>query len=131
MPFALLIVGLLLVVTGARDTYADAGKLIVGDLTGPNNFTYWLLAFGALGAVGYSETLRPFARAFMVLIFLAMLLHNRGAFNQFGQAIKQGPTTGTGSVTGLKIGPLTINTTAFDKLNTAIASFSKLASLAA
>lgn len=125
MPFALVTIGLLLIVTGARDTYSDAGKLFVSELTGPNNFTYWLLAFGALGSLGYNETLRPFARGFMVLIFLSMVLRNRGVFDQFGKAIKQGPSTGSGNQPKI-FGSFAFNTAPFDKFKNAVDSFGKL-----
>ena len=92
MPFALIIVGLLLIVTGARDTYKQFGTMLVGDFTGEGNFTYWLAAFGALGALGYNDTLRPFARGFMALILISMVIRNGGFFDQFGKALKEGPT---------------------------------------
>lgn len=118
MPFALLIIGILLIVTGANDTYKDAGKLLVGDFVGPGNFTYWILAFGALGAIGYNDTLRPFSRGFMVLIFIALIVRNGGFFDKFGQAIGQG-TSGT-----------SLNSTATNSTNTVVSLASSAASLA-
>lgn len=93
MPFALVIIGLLLIVTGANDNYKKFGALLAGDFTGPGNFSYWLLTFGTLGAIGYNQTMRPFARAFMLLIFLALIVRNGGFFDKFGAAIKAGPET--------------------------------------
>jgi hypothetical protein len=100
MPFALIIIGLLLVVTGANDTYKQTGSLLVGDLTGPGNFTYWILAFGSLGAIGYNETLRPFSRAFMVLIFVALIVRNGGFFDKFSKAIGTNSTASGGVASG-------------------------------
>lgn len=91
MGFILTTGGLLLIVTGSRDTYALFGKQVVSDFTGPGNFTYWLVALGALGALGYVPALRNFSRAFMVLVFISMLLANRGVFAQLTQALQLGP----------------------------------------
>lgn len=92
MPFALVTIGLLMVVTGVKNTYADFGAQLKSDFTGPGNFTYWMLAIGAIGAMGYSTTLRPFANAFAALVILALFLSNRGFFAKLQSAIAAGPT---------------------------------------
>jgi len=91
MPFFLVTIGLLMIVSGARDTYSAFGKQLVSDFTGPQNFTYWLVALGALGFVGYAPQLRSFSRAFMALVIIAMVLANGGVFAKFTQALQQGP----------------------------------------
>jgi len=91
MPFALVTIGLLMIVTGARNTFGAMGRQIAGDFTGPGNFTYWLLSIGTVGAVGYAAPMRKFSIMFMTLILLAMVLAHKGFFNQFYAAIKQGP----------------------------------------
>lgn len=91
MPFALITIGLILVITGARNTYAAFGREIASEFTGPGNFTWWLLAFGAIGSLGYIEQLRFFSRAFMALVLISMVLKNGGVFNQVTQALQQGP----------------------------------------
>jgi hypothetical protein len=96
MPFALILIGLLMVVSGARDTYKELGAELTDDFTGPNNFTYWVLAFGSVGALGYVPQLRNFSRTFMALMIIAMLLANQrgqggGFFESFMSAIQSGP----------------------------------------
>lgn len=91
MPFILVITGLLMIVTGARNTFGAFGKQVAGDFTGPGNFTYWMLSVGAVGAVGYAQPLRKFSIMFMTLILLAMILAHGGFFDQFYAAIKAGP----------------------------------------
>lgn len=91
MPYALIVVGLILVITGARNTYADFGRTLAGDFTGPNNFTYWLAALGIVGSLGYIDQLRMFSRAFMALILLSMVLKNGGVFNKVQEALRAGP----------------------------------------
>lgn len=87
MPFALIIIGLLLVVTGFQNTYKQFGNQIANDFTGKNNFLYWVIALGVIGAVGYVKELQSFSRAFMVLIIVSIFLSNKGFFNQFQNAI--------------------------------------------
>lgn len=91
MPFALVTIGLLMIVSGSRDTYAAFGKELVSDFTGPGNFTYWIVALGAVGALGYAPQFRTFSRMFMALIVVAMVLRNGGVFDKFSEALAQGP----------------------------------------
>lgn len=92
MPFALVFIGLVLIVTGAKDTYQQLGKELTGDFTGTNNFTYWLASMGAVGAVGYVDALRPVSRLFLALILIAMVLRNGGVFQNLQAALAAGPT---------------------------------------
>jgi hypothetical protein len=91
MPFALVLIGLILIVSGARNTHTALGRQLASDFTGPGNFVYWVLAIGSVGALGYIPELRSFSRWFMVLIIVAMVIRNGGFFDKFREAINQGP----------------------------------------
>lgn len=91
MPFALVIIGLVLVVTGAKDTYQQFGRQVSSDFTGEGNFTWWLVSLGAVGSLGYIPALRPFSRMFLVLIVIAMVIKNGGFFDQLTSALQAGP----------------------------------------
>lgn len=91
MPFALVIVGLILVITGVKGTQAALAAELKEDLTGDNNFTWWILAIGTIGALGYISAFRSFSRWFMALIIISMLLANRGFFSQLEEAFRSGP----------------------------------------
>ena len=93
MPFALVTVGLILVITGVRDTYAALGSQVKSDFTGQGNFMYWIAALGIVGSVGYIDRLRGFANMFMALIIIAMVLKNGGVFAQFKSALANGPVS--------------------------------------
>lgn len=100
MAFVLTVVGLLMIVTGAKGTYAQFGSQVASDFTGPGNFTYWIAAIGSIGALGYIDTLRTFSRYFMALILISMVLANKGFFTKFTEALKTGPIApqgGTGT----------------------------------
>lgn len=82
MPFALLVIGAVLLVTAFKGTYSDFGAQLKSDLTGQGattGFLVWILAIGAVGAIGYSPVFRTPARMLLALIILAMLLSTKGA----------------------------------------------------
>lgn len=91
MPFALIVIGLIMIVTGARGTYRQFAAQITADFTGPGNFLYWIIGLGVVGAVGYIDSLRTFSRLFMTLILISMVLANQGFFAKLQQAINSGP----------------------------------------
>lgn len=106
MPFALVTIGLLLVITGFQNTYSQLGHQVGKDFTGEGNFTYWIIALGIVGLLGYNDTLKPFSRAFMALIIVVIFLSNKGFFSQINPAIASGTSTaplpagGTGGIGG-------------------------------
>lgn len=83
-----------MIVTGGRGTYAQFASQVAKDFTGPpgQNFTYFIVGIGAVGAVGYFEPLKTISRLFMVLIIIVIFLSNKGFFQQFQNALKSGPT---------------------------------------
>lgn len=87
MPFALVFIGLIMIVAGARDTHAALGKELIEDFTGPGNFLYWFAAIGALGALGAIPQFRGFSRWFMALVIIAMVIRNGGFFDKLSEAL--------------------------------------------
>lgn len=91
MPYLLVIIGTILLVTGAKNTYLQFGAQLRSDLTGPNNFLMYAAALGIVGAAGYVEPLRKFSHYFMALILISLVLANRGFFAKFSEAWNAGP----------------------------------------
>lgn len=98
MSFALLIIGIVLLVSAIRNTQAGLVAVLRSDFTGPNNFTYWVIALIVIGAIGYVDKLKPLSDGLLVLIIVALFLSKGGFFNQFQSALKT--TTGK---TGLNL----------------------------
>lgn len=101
MPFALLIIGLWLLIAGVRNTQDTLFLLIKGDFTGSDNFIFWFLAILIVGAIGYIPKLKPISVGFLVLILVVLFLKKGsssgvggGFFQQFFTGI-QGTTTGS------------------------------------
>ena len=84
-----------MIVTGARNTYADFGKQVATDFTGDGaqaGFVWWIVALGAVGAVGYIKELQTLSRTFLALIMVSFILKNGSVFQELDAAIKAGPT---------------------------------------
>lgn len=101
MPFALILIGLILIIAAARGTLGRLGELLKEDLTGNSNFLYWIVAIGIVGMIGYAKSAEKFSRAFLALILLAMILRNgKGFFSQLMDSLKvinAGTSSGSGS----------------------------------
>jgi hypothetical protein len=86
MPFVFAIFGVVLIVSGVRGTVTGSNPnlvdLVKSDLTGQPNYTEWMVAILAVGAVGYIDDLKELSRAFMTLIVIGLLLSNKGFFSE-------------------------------------------------
>lgn len=115
MPFALLIVGTVLVIAAARNTQSQLFTLVEGDFTGSGNFIYWVTAILIIGAVGYIEKLKGLSDAFLALVILVLFLTKGnpskgiggGFFSQFTQQLST-TQTATPSATGGTTSTLTV-----------------------
>ena len=91
MPFALVFVGMILVITGFQNTYQEFGAQVQKDFTGNNSFIWWIISLGVVGSIGYVPSLQTPSRMFMLLIIVVMFLANKGGvFSQFNSAVTAG-----------------------------------------
>ena len=70
MPFVLLIIGLILITAGVRNTVSGSDglfSLVQGDFTGQNNFIYWFLSIVVIGSIGYIPKLKGLSTAFLAI----------------------------------------------------------------
>ncbi len=87
MPFVFLALGLMLIITGARNTQDDLFTLVKSDFAGTTggisgSFLPWILAIMAIGALGFIKPIRPVSDAFLLLVIIVLFLSNKGVFNQ-------------------------------------------------
>lgn len=87
MPFAFILVGVVMVISGVRGQSATLLSLLKADVTGKNNFLYWGLSILVIGALGYVDSIRPLSRAFLTLVLVVLILSNGGFFQLFNQAL--------------------------------------------
>lgn len=96
MPFAFLIVGVVLVISGVRGTSQDLLTLVKGDFIGKGSYLYWLIAILLIGSIGYIPSFKGFSKAFMTLILVVLVLKEGnpngsggGFFKQFQNSLTQ------------------------------------------
>lgn len=87
MPFALVIIGLALLVSGVRNTQGDLFELVKGDFSGSGNFVFWTVSILIIGSVGYIPRLKPVANSFLILVIVVLFISNRGFFAKFNEQI--------------------------------------------
>lgn len=85
MPFALLLIGVWLLVAGVRNTAGPASQpgtlfaLVHGDFSGPDNFAYWFIAILLIGSIGYVQKLKGVSTAFLALVLVVLFLKKGNA----------------------------------------------------
>jgi hypothetical protein len=117
MPFALLIVGLILLVSAVRDSQDDLFTLVKGDFSGQGNFVFWVVSLLVIGGLGYIPKLKPISDGFLVLVLLVLFLTkgnpkqpgSGGFFEKFSAALKSTTATPAANTTATPAGfqPLT------------------------
>ena len=116
MAFALLIIGITLVVAAVRGTHLNLIQLIWGDFTGPANFWYWIAALLLVGMIGYIPKLKALSDGLLVIIILSLLLARSnpkepegGFFKQLTDALgtTKNASSSSPSSTATPTGPLT------------------------
>jgi len=74
MPFAFIIVGIVMLISGVRGKSANLLTLLKGDLTGSNNFVYWILSILVIGSLGYVDEFKTLSRALLGLVLVVLIL---------------------------------------------------------
>jgi hypothetical protein len=94
MAFVLLIIGLVLLVSGVRNTASSDGSgnlglydLVKGEFTGDHSYMTWVFAILVIGALGYIDQLKSLSRSFLVLVLVVLILSNGGFFDKFSQEL--------------------------------------------
>lgn len=102
MAFALLIIGAMLLVTSVKNTQGTLFGLLQGDLTGTNNFVFWLVAILLIGAIGYIPKLKPISNGLLALVIIVLVVAKGnpsnvggGFFQQFTTALNATTTPAT------------------------------------
>lgn len=90
MPYALLVMGAVLLVAGIRNTYGQLWSLVEGDFTQQGGFLAWVAAIGVIGALGYVPKLKPLSIALLTLILIVLVISHNGVFAQLQQFITSG-----------------------------------------
>lgn len=107
MPFALLLVGLLLLISGVRNTQDTLFSTVKGDFTGQNNFIYWFVAILIIGSVGYIPKLKPISTGFLALVIVVLFLKKGNSTGAGGGLFAQLTSALSSTSTGVSANPAT------------------------
>lgn len=87
MGIALIVIGVLFISTGIRNTGAQFATLITSDFTGAGSFWYFIFGIFLAGALGYYSPLQGASRLLIGLLILVFLLSNQGFFSALQSAL--------------------------------------------
>ena len=95
MPYALILIGVVLIVAGVRNTERALFNLMKGDFTGQQSFIWWAISIAVIGAIGYiNDDFRKLSHWFLALILIVLVLaqnkSGNDVFTAFTNAIKGG-----------------------------------------
>lgn len=123
MPFALIVVGILLFVTAINNTWKvgpNGGnglfpQLYADMFSEDGGFVYWAAGIVIIGLIGYVPAFKKPADTFIILIIFAMIIKNGGFFQQLQAGLQAGPsgTSSTASTSTTAAGATTANTGLF------------------
>jgi hypothetical protein len=104
MPFVLIVIGIVLLVTAIQGTTSQLGTMLSQDIFGggttTGSFVFWIVAIVGIGAVGYVPRLKPFSDAFLILVIIVLFLANGGVFAKIGPALQGISSASTNAGTG-------------------------------
>jgi hypothetical protein len=107
VPFAFIIVGVVLVISGVKGTSSQLLSLVKGDLTGTNNYLYWIVAILIIGSIGYIPSFKSLSHAFLALVLVVLVLKEGnpnsgggGFFQEFQSALQKISSSNSASTVG-------------------------------
>lgn len=104
MPLVILVFAVIILFSAINNKLSDLSALVKEDWQPSKgvSFGVWLLAIVVIGVIGYYKPLKAFSNTFLVLVFVAIIISNKGFYSQFASAFnfKFAATPGTNSTTG-------------------------------
>lgn len=88
MPFALIIIGIILAISAYRNTLSELFSIVKDVSAESKGFAYWVLASIILGFMASIQSIKKPVNAFMILLMLVLLLRKRGALEQIAAQLK-------------------------------------------
>lgn len=97
MPFILIVVGIILLVTAIQGTTGQLASMLSQDVFGAGGYLYWFVAILVIGAVGYVKQLKTLSDMGIFLVVLVLILSHKGLFQQFNAELKKIKSSGFGA----------------------------------
>lgn len=83
----LLLIGVVLIVAGARGKSSELGAIVQDDFVSQPSYFVWILAVATIGIIGSFKPLKEASNAFYALLIIVLLLSNRGFFAEFNRQV--------------------------------------------
>lgn len=96
MPFILIIIGALLLISAVRNTYGDLATALEADVP---PYSKWALAIVATGSLGYIPGMREISRWLLALVIIVIVLRNYQAMLNGFTSLESLPAASTASAT--------------------------------
>lgn len=104
MPYAIILIGAVLLVSGIRGTYSDLWQLVRGDFSGTDSYLAWVAAIAVIGGIGYVPKLKPLSVALLTLLLIVLVLTREkggGVFEKLQAYIQAGIPGSAGNKTAV------------------------------
>lgn len=88
MPFALIVIGIILAIASYRNTLPELFSIIKDVTADSKGFGYWIIASIILGFLASIQSIKKPTNAFMILLMLVLLLRKRGTLEQLATQLK-------------------------------------------
>lgn len=89
MPFALIIIGVILAIAAYRDTLPDLFSIVKDVTADSKGFGYWVLASIILGFAASIRSIKQPVNSFMILLMVVLLIRKRGTLQQLSTQIRR------------------------------------------
>lgn len=88
MPFALIIIGIILAISAYRNTLPELFSIVKDVTADSKGFGYWIIASIILGFLASIQSIKKPVNAFMILLMLVLLIRKRGTLDQMATQLK-------------------------------------------
>lgn len=89
MPFALIIIGIILAIAAYRDTLPELFSIIKDVTKDSQGFGYWVIASVILGFAASVQSIKQPVNMFMILLMVVLLIRKRGTLQQLSSQIRR------------------------------------------
>lgn len=94
MIFAIIITGILLIVSALKNTQHKLGEQLALDVLGKDGFLLWAICILAIGAIGWIPGLKPASRNLLWLLLVVILVRNGGIWANAETALQSASALG-------------------------------------
>lgn len=88
MPFALIVIGIILAISAYRDTLPELFSIIKDVTAESEGFGYWIIGAIILGFLASIQSIKKPVNAFIILLMIVLLIRKKGTLEQLSNQLK-------------------------------------------